>query len=54
MLSKDQARNPEHQSTLGADKQYQDQQFVAEPARHVSVAPHVAEYESGNYGARLV
>jgi len=32
--------------TLGADKQYQDQQFVAGlRARHM--APHVAEYESG-------
>jgi transposase len=32
--------------TLGADKQYQDQQFV-EGLRQRHVAPHVAEYESG-------
>ena len=47
VLCKDQARNPEHQSTLGADKQYQDQQFI-EGLRARQVAPHIAEYESGN------
>jgi transposase len=32
--------------TVGADKQYQDQQFIA-GLRERHVAPHVAEYESG-------
>jgi transposase len=47
VLCKEQARNPEYQSTLGADKQYQDQQFI-EGLRARQVAPHIAEYESGN------
>jgi transposase len=47
VLCKDQARNPEYRSTLGADKQYQDQQFI-EGLRARQVAPHIAEYESGN------
>jgi len=42
-------RNPEHQVTLGADAQYQEEQFV-QALRRRQVVPHIAEYEKGNLG----
>ena len=44
-----QARHPEHQVTLGADTQYQDEKFI-EALRQRSIAPHVSEYVKGNLG----
>jgi transposase len=44
-----QERNPEHQVTLGADTQYQDEKFI-EALRQRAVAPHVSEYVKGNLG----
>jgi transposase len=45
-LRHDQPAKAECGYTLGADKQYQEQQFIA-GLRERHVAPHVAEYESG-------
>ena len=45
-LRHDQPNNAEREYTVGADKQYQDPQFIAD-LRERHVAPHVAEYESG-------
>jgi transposase len=42
-------RNPEHQVTLGADTQYQDEKFI-EALRQRAVAAHVSEYVKGNLG----
>jgi len=42
-------RNPAHRVTLGADAQYQEEQFV-QALRQRQVAPHIAEYEKGNLG----
>ena len=44
-----QQRNAEHQVTLGADTQYQDEKFI-EALRQRAVAPHVSEYVKGNLG----
>jgi transposase len=44
-LRHDQPNNAERSYTIGADKQYQDPQFIA-GLRERHVAPHVAEYES--------
>jgi transposase len=49
VLAKGEGRNPKHQVTLGADTQYQEEQFV-EALRQHQVAPHIAEYEKGNLG----
>jgi transposase len=46
LLHHDQPSNAEREYTLGADKQYQDPQFIAD-LRERHVAPHVAEYERG-------
>lgn len=42
-------RPAEQQVTLGADTQYQEEQFVQQ-LREREVAPHVSEYEKGNLG----
>jgi transposase len=44
-----QQRNPNHQVTLGADTQYQEEKFV-EALRQRQIAPHVSEYVKGNLG----
>src|ERR1700722_1652653 len=44
-----QPRDPEHQVTLGADTQYQDEKFI-EALRQREIAPHVSEYVKGNLG----
>jgi transposase len=49
VLGKVEQRNPEHQVTVGADTQYQEEQFI-EALRQRQVAPHIAEYEKGNLG----
>jgi transposase len=47
VVGKPEERNPEHEVTLGADAQYQEEQFVQD-LRQRQVAPHIAEYEKGN------
>lgn len=42
-------RRPEQAFTLGADTQYQDEQFVG-ALRERQVAPHISEYVKGNLG----
>jgi hypothetical protein len=49
VLDSAQSRNPEHQLTLGADTQYQDEKFI-EALRQRAIAPHVSEYVKGNLG----
>jgi transposase len=44
-----QQRDPNHQVTLGADTQYQDEKFI-DSLRQRAVAPHVSEYVKGNLG----
>jgi IS5 family transposase len=44
-------RSSGKQRTLGADKQYQERQFV-EALRACNIVPHVAEYERGNLQQR--
>jgi transposase len=44
-----QQRDPNHQLTLGADTQYQDEKFI-DALRQRAVAPHVSEYVKGNLG----
>lgn len=49
VLSAPEQRDPEHEVTVGADKQYQEARFV-EQLRERRIAPHIAEYEKGNLG----
>lgn len=49
MLDRSVASGPERQTTLGADTQYQEAEFV-QALRDRGVAPHVSEYVNGNRG----